>query len=236
MWLRHVLGDSNPIAVSAVWWIWRTRCTFCLENLLLHPLVVMASVTGMANDLKSCFGVDSVSTPSTPRLVRWSPRSTDSLVVNVDGSVRDSPTRGGFGGCSRSRLGQWLGGSYGYKDESQILHMELLAMFHGLRIAWDRGARVVECQSDSLEAVTLVNYFPPSRHLYASLIWDIKDLLARVWLVEVIHTLREGNSCADFLVKFGASQDSIFVAIDHPLDGMSLLLLADSMGVLSVRP
>lgn len=57
--------------------------------------------------------------------------------------------------------------------------MKLLAMFHCLSIAWDRGARVVECQSDSLDAVTLVNFVPLSRHLYASLIWDIKDLLGR---------------------------------------------------------
>lgn len=54
--------------------------------------------------------------------------------------------------------------------------------------------------------------------------------------MEVIHTLKKENSCADFLVTSGASQDRILVAIDHPLDEMSLLLLANSIGVSYVMP
>lgn len=53
---------------------------------------------------------------------------------------------------------------FGFKDDPNILYLELLAIFHGLSLAWDRGARSVECQSDSLDAVTLVNSIPPSRH------------------------------------------------------------------------
>lgn len=60
--------------------------------------------------------------------------------------------------------------------------------------------------------------------------------MTRNWSIEVCHTLREGNACANFLAKFGASQDSSLVTIDHPLDGMSLLLLADFMGISYVRP
>lgn len=94
----------------------------------------------------------------------------------------------------------------------------------------------MECQSDSLDAVTLVASDPGSTHVYASLVWDIKDLLGRDWRVEPYHTLREGNACADFLAKFGASQNTNLVTIDQPLEGMSFLLLADAMGVASMRP
>ncbi|XP_057453140.1 uncharacterized protein LOC130745004 [Lotus japonicus] len=109
-------------------------------------------------------------------------------------------------------------------------------MYHGLSLASDRGARDVECHSNSLDVVSLVNSVPSSRRSYAALIWDIKDLLDREWRVEVYHTLREGNACANFLAKFGVGQDSQLVSIDSPLNGMSLLLLADVMGVASVRP
>ncbi|XP_057425690.1 uncharacterized protein LOC130719059 [Lotus japonicus] len=179
----------------------------------MNPLVVVSNIVGIANDLRRCSSTSSDVTLPSPRLVRWSPRDQN-----------------------RSDFGQWFGGFYGFKDDPHILHLELLAIFHGLSMAWDRGARDVECQSDSLDAVTLVNSAPPSRHMYASLIWDIKDLLGHEWQVVVLHTLREGNVCADFLAKFGASRDRSIVAIDHPLDEMSMLLLADALGVSSVRP
>lgn len=70
---------------------------------------------------------------------------------------------------------------------------------------------------------------PSSSHIYASLIWDINGFLSRDWRVELHHTLTEENTCADFLAKFGAQQDNTIVALDYPLEGMSLLLLVDAM-------
>lgn len=75
-----------------------------------------------------------------------------------------------------------------------ILHFELLALFLGLTIAWNRSYCVVECQSDSLDAVTLVKFVPSSRHLYASVFWHIKELLNKYWIVDLHHTLREVNA------------------------------------------
>ncbi|XP_057450644.1 uncharacterized protein LOC130742570 [Lotus japonicus] len=127
-------------------------------------------------------------------------------------------------------------GFYGHCNDPNILHLKLLAIFHGLSLAWNRGVRAVECQSDSLDAVKLVSSVPPLRHSYASLIWDIKDLLSRSWQVVVYHTLRKGNACADFLAKHGAEQDMPLVVIEQPLEGLRFLVLADALRVSSVRP
>lgn len=54
--------------------------------------------------------------------------------------------------------------------------------------------------------------------------------------MSLIHTLREGNACADFLAKREAEQMEEFVTTDVPLEGMSLLLFADASGVSFVRP
>lgn len=62
-----------------------------------------------------------------------------------------------------------------------------------------------------------------SIHVYASLVWVIKDLMGHSWHVVLHHTLRERNVYADFLAKHGASQEDAFVVIDHPLEGMSFL-------------
>ncbi|XP_057438018.1 uncharacterized protein LOC130730125 [Lotus japonicus] len=156
VWLRELLGDSDPLASAAIWWIWRVRYHFCLENTLMNHFVVASSITNMARDIQSCFGISNAGPSSSLRLVRWHPRNHGRLVLNVDGSVRDNPSRGGFGGCLRGDLGQWLGGFYGFRDDLNILYLELLAIFYGLSMVWDRGDRNVECQSDSLDAVTLV--------------------------------------------------------------------------------
>ncbi|XP_057450413.1 uncharacterized protein LOC130741919 [Lotus japonicus] len=120
---------------------------------------------------------------SSPRWVCWRHSLQGSVVVNVEGSVSGSPLRGGFGGCIRSFDGNWIASFYGSKSDTDILLLELLGIFHGLSMAWDLGHRVVECQSNSLHVVELVLATPSVRHMYASLIWDINDLMDRPWRV-----------------------------------------------------
>lgn len=83
--------------------------------------------------------------------------------------------------------------------------------------------------------MNLVKGDPASRHLYAVVVWDIKDLLNRAWRVELHHSLREGNACADYMAKFGASQDEALVVVETPLVGLSQLLVADALGITSLR-
>lgn len=235
-WLRALIFISDPLAIATLWWVWRARCIWCLEHKMLPVQVISANIDAMRHDLVKAF-VPAIDAPRPPpRLVKWEPILDYGVVLNVDGSVRGVPSRGGFGGCFRSIQGQWQGGFFGFLEETCILRLELLAIFQGLSMAWERGYRVVDCQSDSMDAVNLVMSVPPTRHLYVSLIWDIKDLLARDWLVDIHHILREGNACADFLAKHGAGQDQEFVSIDQPSPDLGLLLLADASGVAFERP
>ncbi|XP_057453005.1 uncharacterized protein LOC130744861 [Lotus japonicus] len=113
--------------------------------------------------------------------------------------------------------------------------MELLAILHGLRIAWDRGFRKVVCYSDSYLAVALVTDPPSPFHVMVVLIHNIVDMLHRSWEVRLLHTLHEGNFCADFLVKMEAQQDSGFLLVQDPSPDLEPLLLADSMGSVFIR-
>lgn len=74
-----------------------------------------------------------------------------------------------------------------------------------------------------------------SSHLYASLVWDIIELLGRPWRVVFHHILREGNTCTDLLAKHGAQQEEALIVIEHPLRGLSFLLLANALGISAVR-
>jgi len=68
-------------------------------------------------------------------------------------------------------------------------------------------------------------------YVYAVLIQEIKALLSQAnYLLH--HTLREGNQCADFLAKLGASSDDIFLSHQFPPDDLRLLLRIDASGTL----
>ena len=54
--------------------------------------------------------------------------------------------------------------------------------------------------------------------------------------MRVMHTFREGNSCADFLAKEGAQQDLDFNLLAEPPPGLFVLLAKDAAGFLVARP
>lgn len=235
-WLRELLQDSNPLAVATIWWLWRARNLWCIEGRAMTDQMLKWNIAAMADDISRFFATAVDMTPAPPRVVKWTVELADCVVLNVDGSVRGDPLRGGFGGCFRTSHGQWMSGFYGFLNDTCILHLELLGIFHGLSTAWERGHRLVECQSDSLDAVSLVTSSVSPYHLYAALIWDIKDLLNRDWVVKIRHILREGNACADLLAKHGAGQSAALVWLEQPLEGLGVLLMADAWGVSFLRP
>jgi len=88
----------------------------------------------------------------------------------------------------------------------------------------------VFCYTDSLHCVQILKELTPRFHKYATLTKEIKDLLNLDWLASIDHTLREGNSCADFLAKTGASSTAEYVVHTTPPTGLSDLLTSDSAG------
>lgn len=91
----------------------------------------------------------------------------------------------------------WKGEFYGIFNDMHIPHPKLLAIFYGLSIAWNRGYWMVECQSDSLNAVSLVKFEPPLIHLYSYVVCDIRELLNR--RVDFDRTLRQGYVLCRFI-------------------------------------
>jgi hypothetical protein len=71
-------------------------------------------------------------------------------------------------------------------------------------------------------------------HVYAVLIQDIKKLFSQS-NTTICHTLREGNNCADFLAKFGASSDSDLTIHASPPEGLSDILRSDAAGTFFLR-
>ena len=132
-------------------------------------------------------------TPKESRIVKWIWSLQGYVKINVDGSSRGNPSLVGFGGWIRGDDGKWIISYHGFIGYARNLLLELLAMCHGLRIAWLHGFRGNQCESDSLETVCLVLSPLPDGHHFQAIIAKIMFWLNQVWIISVNHVLREAN-------------------------------------------
>ncbi|MED6124042.1 hypothetical protein PIB30_055267 [Stylosanthes scabra] len=81
----------------------------------------------------------------------------------------------------------------------------LLAIWHGLVLAWENGCRQVICETDSIEAFSLINSGHASHASdHFDLLSKIIDVLYCWWSVCVTLIQRSANNVADYLAKYAA--------------------------------
>ncbi|XP_020225189.1 uncharacterized protein LOC109807072 [Cajanus cajan] len=90
------------------------------------------------------------------RLVTCLQASQGKVMVHVDVSALGSPSPASYEGLCRDNFGRWLMGFYGDARVVDNLKEELLAILHGMKLAWRANFRNILCVSDSLLAVNLV--------------------------------------------------------------------------------
>jgi ribonuclease HI len=128
---------------------------------------------------------------------------------------------------------------------STILHVELLAIYHGLKVAWDQGYRNIICYSDSTLSIQLVEGEVSPWHHYASILANIKALVKRNWSICFKHTMREANTVADLLArqvqqahKLGLRSENLPPQLfpSFKLTPLGLCLQGDSFSFISFIP
>ncbi|CAL5211192.1 unnamed protein product [Lathyrus oleraceus] len=69
------------------------------------------------------------------RTITWNAHKDSNMILNIDGSSLGNPGVSDFGGFIQNVDGDWvhdIAGNIGY---SNILHVELMTIYHGLRLA-----------------------------------------------------------------------------------------------------
>lgn len=102
---------------------------------------------------------------------------------------------------------------------SNILYAELLGLRYNLKLARELGHMDMNCYSNSKGVIKLVLDKVNEWHHYATIILNIKDLLAREWRVHLLHNLRERNACADYFAKLCAKSYLAWFIFLEPHDG-----------------
>jgi ribonuclease HI len=111
----------------------------------------------------------------------------------VDESCLGSPVQSGFGDIIRNTFDHYLAGFSGFlQGSSDILLVEMYAIYKGLLLTKDVNINELICYSDSLHCVNLIKGSQVRYHIHAVLIQDIKELLSQT-NVSLYHTLREVN-------------------------------------------
>jgi len=156
-------------------------------------------------------------------------------ILNVDGSCNGDPIRTGFGGVLRNHSGVFIAGFSGFINHSQdILFAKLSALYQGLKLAISLNFEELAYYSDSLLTVNLIKDDLNHFHVYVVLIQNIKDLISSTNFT-LQHLLKEGNQCADYMAKIGASNDVDLVIRSSPHKGLLPLLRTDELGSLFIR-
>jgi ribonuclease HI len=234
-WLREGVNCPRSAAfLAGLWWIWRHWNSMCLGNVNMSETQLSINIHNTADSISSAFRNIAVAAPP-PRIIRWNNNNGTGTILNVDGSCCGDPVRAGFGGVLRINSGTYITGFSGYISHSQdILFAELTALYQGLKLAVSFNFGEVTCYSDSILTVNLIKEELNHFHVYAVLIQNIKDIM-RSRPFSLFHSLREGNQCADFMAKLGASNDVELTIHSSPPEELLPLLKKDELRTCFLR-
>lgn len=233
-WLKEGMkGPKATIFAAGLWWVWICRNAMCINNEQMPIQRVTANIRNATDSIMQAF--PSHQFDHLERYIRWNNHNFDCNILNVDGSCLGTPIRAGFGGLIRNSDGYYLTCFSGFiPSSSDILQAELTAIHTGLSFAINFGFAPLACYTDSLLAITSIKEDCSKFHVYAVLIHEIQQLLSHE-NVSLHHTLREGNQCADFLAKLGASSDEELVMHSQPPEDLRPLIRSDASGTLFLR-
>ena len=111
--------------------------------------------------------------------VGWTTPTPGWLKLNVDGSVDDNKGPAGAGGVLRDSMGNWVGGFSTRLRECSMEEAETWALLHGLRLAWDLGARQLSVEINSLGVFSWVTGKEEVDNFLGNVVFECKNWCVR---------------------------------------------------------
>lgn len=168
--------------------------------------------------------------------IRWNFPPRGCLKLNTDGSsFRGSAS---FGGVIRDGSGRWICGYMGKipGTNTTSLMAEIWGIYKGLLLIKDIGFKKVFIETDCTGALDIFSRLKlEQNHPQKDMIEDGRKIMKEFECV-IVHTLREGNHCADQIAKLGRRQPEEFCFLEDVPDAAIPFLLADAAGVGFERP
>jgi len=103
---------------------------------------------------------------SNATMISWQSPIQGFIKLDLEKSSISNPRSIGFGGLFRVWEGNWVLGFSRFAGYGPKLLPELLALKHGLLIAWNWGYKQVLCNSDSMDSLRLIKNYDIDFHHY----------------------------------------------------------------------
>jgi ribonuclease HI len=166
--------------------------------------------------------------------IRWRPPKISFVKLNTDGAYKKDQIAG-CGGIIRGNQGEWLGGYAKCVGLCSAFVAELWGVLEGLRCVRRLGFMNVELNIDSVAVVQVLKERRFNSSLGSALIKQIWKLLDMDWNIEIFHTYREANKCADALANLGCSLGYDLVFFDDCPLTIRETFAKDNMGISTPR-
>lgn len=123
-------------------------------------------------------------------MVQWTLPTPNSFKLYIDGSSLGNVV---YGGLIQDLLGQWILGYSSSCGIATCLPVELMAIYLGLKLAWNKGFWVLTCECDSQVALGLLFNVNIDTHLYATIFQAIREYIALDWNITFSRTWEENS-------------------------------------------
>lgn len=150
--------------------------------------------------------------------------------MNCDGSVKDNGRSAGCGGVLRDSQGRLVFAYALRLHPTTIVKAELWGLFHGLRIALERGYQRISVEMDSAEAHSLVIQESYNSVNTPQVLTQLQNLRSGDTVIEWKKINREANLAADTLAKRSHQMEDTIVIFDSTPDFLVHVLISDLGG------
>jgi ribonuclease HI len=228
----------NPPIIDTVLchclWTWRNKEMHDEE--FVRPARPVHHIMQLAGDyIKAISNSNVVALRNqTVMMVGWSPPKPMYLIINTDGAYKVNQVAG-CGGVIRGSHGEWIGGFAKNVGLCSAFVAELWGVLEGLRYIHRLGFNKVELSLDSEAVVRVIQNRRSASSLGSSVMKQIWRLMDVDWSVEVSHSHREANKCADVMANIGCSLNYDVVFYDNCPSQLAEIYAADLMGITTPR-
>jgi ribonuclease HI len=170
----------------------------------------------------------------TVMMVGWSPPKPMYVKLNIDGAYKVNQVAG-CSGVIRGSHGEWIGGFAKNVGLCSAFVAELWGVLEGLRYIHRLGFNKVELSLYSEAVVRVIQNRRSASSLGSSVMKQIWRLMDVDWSVEVSHSHREANKCADVMANIGCSLNYDVVFYDNCASQLAEIYAADLMGITTPR-
>ncbi|GAU38338.1 hypothetical protein TSUD_61990 [Trifolium subterraneum] len=244
-WISFNINNYMRWMSSGKWCDFWAYCCYCLwqwrnkeihEEQFVRPIRPVQYIMQLLSDyVCAASNINIVSGKNQViSMIRWNPPSDLFVKLNTDGAYKENAIVG-CGGVTRGNHGEWLGGFAKCVGICSVFVAESWGVFEGLSYVHRLGFRKVVLHIDSEVVVRVIKNGSSDSSAGSSLLTQIWRLLEMDWIVEVSHTYREANNCADALANLGCSLDYDTVIFNDFPPQIRNIFDTDLMGISSPR-